>query len=234
MSLSGWLDKERALFMVELLGFIDYYTLRDRIPFYTTLLYLIEKAFKNRFPRYVSFFIWTLSIDLGLLAVYYMITGAPNRLLTGFTWRYSAPIQYSAQIVILGVLSYKATRDVSYSVALAYNGASATGYLYEVPFWFFSVKPEAHLLHASFRYTFLIDYQIISIVVFLLLLRSRGVKYSLKDLALFAGVFTLSFIMASKMYVIETASVARLPMIAYSLYMGLKLCAPNCGKLLKP
>lgn len=213
------MDLINGLFWGQLLRFMSYYLIRDRVTFYTLLLYLWNP--RGRL-RYIPLLFLVLAIDIGLVSLYLMLSGMPNDFLTGFIWRYAAPLQYSAQIVALSVFGWTATKSHAYTVALAYHGAAATGYVYEIPFWLFSVSPSSHLLHVSHKYTFFFDYQMIAIGVFVWLLFKRGVRLDLRDAALFAGAVAITVLMASKMYVWETAPVARLPMIAYSLWLGVK------------
>ncbi len=219
-----WLEKEMSFFLPQLFGFFNYYNLRDRLPFYVTLTYILGRGSDSKIPRYVSKLFLLIALDVGIVSLYYLLTGTPNDQLVGFSWRHAAPIQYSLQILAINHIAWKTTKNPTYSVALAYNGAAATGYLYEIPFWFYSIKSsQARLLHASYRYTFLISYQIIAIGVFIWLLKKQDINFSKKDLALFLGVFGIDFIMGSKMYVWETSAIVRIPMILYSIYLVSKL-----------
>ncbi len=164
---------------------------------------------------------------MGLLAIYLKLIGAPNDFLVGFKWRYAAPIQYSAQILIIAYLAYKATKNIPYSTALGYHAASATGYIYETPFFLFSNKDTAHLIHTNVSNTFFFSYQIIAIPVFFWLLSRMGMKLQRIDLGYFVLSYLVTVAMASQMYVIETAWVARLPIMAASIYVVSKLKETN-------
>lgn len=219
-----WIQKEAHLFLIQFLKFSDYYILRDRLPFYVTLTYILGRNSESKIPKYISSFFLLLASEVGIVAIYYLLAGIPNDQLVGFTWRYSAPIQYTVQILIISYIAWRTTKNIPYSVALGYNGAAATGYLYEIAFWLYSFKPEAHLLRTNYQFTFLISYQIIAIGVFIWLLRKQGIKTGKKDFTIFMGVFGFTILMASQLYVIESASIARTSMILYSIYLSLKLC----------
>ena len=224
MDMITWIQKEIGFFIPQLLRYLDYYNMRDRIPFFATLAYVMRSHSNSRLIPYISAAFPIMALDVGIAATYYLLTNAPVDKLTGFPWHYLAPMQYAAQIIILAIISWKATADVTYSNALAFNGAAATGYVYEIPFWFFTDKiDEAHLFHTSYRYTFLIDYQIIAIPVFIWLLRKQKITLNRKDLAAFTLVIALTTLMASQMYVLETKSIVRLPMIFFSIYLVSKL-----------
>jgi len=219
-----WLQKETQLFLIQFLNFTDYYILRDRIPFYVTLAYILGRNSNSKIPKYISSFFLLVASEVGIVSLYYLLTGVPNDHLVGFKWRYSAPIQYTVQILIISYIAWRTTKNIPYSVALGYNGAAATGFLYEIPFWLYSFKPEAHLLRANYNNIFFISYQIIAIGVFIWLLRKQDIKFGKRDLTLFLVVLGISFLMGAQLYIIESASIARTSVILYSIYLSFKLC----------
>jgi len=218
-----WLLYELDTFIVELFKFINYYTLRDRLPFYATLNYIMGRNSESRLYKEIATAFLTIAFAVSVVNIFYFVVEGSNDRLFGFAWGPIAPIQYTVQIFSLYYLGWKATKNINYSVALAYNGASATGFLYEMPFWYFSIKPEVHLIHVSQRYIFLFSYQMIAIGVFILLLRKKGMIFTKKDLAFFVGVFGITSLMASQMYVWHTAEIVRIPMMLFSLYLVSKL-----------
>ncbi len=232
MSITQWITKEAALLIVDLLSFFTYYRLREVIPFYTLLFYVAPYVTgeRRRWTRISMFFLYSACF-MGIIAIALKLLAIPNTFLTGFTWRYAAPIQYSAQIFIIAYLAYKTTKDYTYSTALGYHAASATGYIYETPFFLFSRNIEqAHFIHANPANTFLLSYQIIAIPVFFWLLSRRGVKLQRRDLGYFMLAYLVTLVMASQMYVIESAWVARLPIMAFFMYQASKLKETNTNE----
>lgn len=223
-----WIQKEILKFVFELFKYLNYYTLRDRILFFVTINYVLGEYRESKMHNEISISFLELALAVGIVSFIFLLFSVPSKVLFGFKWNYLAPIQYTSQICALYYIAWKKTDNVNYSIALAYNGAAATGYLYEFPFWFYSVKKaQAHLLHTSFRYIFLVDFQIISIIVFIMLLRKQEIKIGKKEIALFLCVLGFSFIMGSQMYVISSTNFIRLPMMAYSLYLCKKMWRSN-------
>lgn len=218
--ITRWIQKEIVFILKDLNTFTNYYTLRDRIPFYVTLIYLVGLKTEKKLTSLLSTCFLIYAVEFGSLSFYYLITGTPTNELTGFHWIHIAPIQYTIVILILAIIGFISTKDISYSTALGFNGASAIGYLYETPFWLFSRKyDQAHFIHTSPRFVFFLDYQIISIAVFIWLLKQQKISFRKQELTGFLLAYGITFIMASKMYVWQTLLIARLPMMFYSIYL---------------
>jgi len=223
-----WLQKEAGLLLKNLITFSNYYTMRDRIPFYATAIYILNKINDSKILSYFSAIFLIIAGEIGALSIYYIMTRNTDDTLTGFHWGHYAPIQYAIQIFALAFIGWKFTHNLTYSIALGFNGASATGYIYEVPFWFFTVKySQAHLIHSSPRYVFFIDYQIIAIGVYIWLLKQHDIVFNKKDIIGFLIAWGITFIMASQMYVWETRLIVRIPLIMYVIYLATKLGEPR-------
>jgi len=219
-----WLQKEGLHIVKELFKFVNYYNLREKLLFYITLNYIMGKNSQNRIHKEISYTFITSAFLGGTVALIFLIIGIPCSVLTGFNWNYIAIIQYSLQILSITYIAWKTTKNINYSTTLAFTGAAATGYLYEFPFWFYSVKKaQAYLIHVSPKNIFFLSFQMISIGVFIWLIRKQVTKFNKKDLALFILVQGFSFLMASKMYVWQSMYFVRLPMMAYSLYLCKKM-----------
>ena len=216
------------MFLIALPGYLGYYRLRDCLPFFTLLFYLASFVTKKKIVwRALSMYFVSVAGILGLIAIYFNIMGIGNTVLTGFIWRYAAPIQYSMQIVIITYLAYRGTRDISFSAALGFHAASATGYLYETPFWVFSIKDQAHFLHSNASNLFFISYQIIAIPVFVWLLSRAGVKINRESFSYFVYAYFVTYVIASKLYILESVWFARIPLIAYTIYLTLRIRENN-------
>lgn len=219
--LSVWVQKELTMFFVALPNYLDYYRLRDRLPFFTLLFYLAQFVTKKKIVwKALSMYFVSVAGILGVVSIYFNVTGIGNTMLTGFIWRYAAPIQYAMQIVIITYLAHRGTGDITYSVALAYHATSATGYVYEIPFWVFSVKEAAHLLHSNSSNLFFISYQILAVPLFVWFLSRGGVRITRERFSYFVYAFFATYAMASKAYILESVWFARIPLIAYTIYLA--------------
>jgi len=224
-----WLIKEQSLFLKTLPRFLNYYNLRDRIPFYAFLIFLLGRDNKHPILRFLSEVLIVSAFMMGARSIYNIFTNTSNIIFKGFNWTHIIPIQYALIIFAITLIGYSATNNLNYSTALGYNGASAIGYIYETPFWLFSQKyDKAHFLHSSYRFTFFIDYQIISIFVFLWLLKKEKVTLTKKRILLFGIVWLITFFMASRMYLWETRLITRLPIMTYFIFLTLKLPNSRC------
>lgn len=220
----NWILKEYRFIVEGLPKYLGYYNMRDRIPFFSLLSYLFSKNNNNWFAELCTKYFFSGLCAMGLLSTYYFILDYPNDRLTGFKWSYMAPIQYLLQIAIIFYIGLKTTKNKPYSYALGFNGAAATGYLYEMPYWIFSIKREqAHFIHTNYNYVFYIDFQILAIFVYLWLLKEQKIDFKHKDLIGFIIVFSYSILMASQMYVFNQNIIARIPMIIYFIYLSSKL-----------
>lgn len=219
-----WLMKEYIFFMKELLMFVNYYNLRDRVPFYAFFIYILGKNNDNPNLQYGSEVLLVGALAMGTRATYYAITNTPEEIFFGFNWNYVAPIQYVILIFVLAIIGFCSTRNTKYSTALGYNGAAAIGYLYETPFWLFSKKiDKAHFIHTNHRFVFFLDYQIIAIVVFIWLLKQQKITIKKEEMIGFILAWGITFIMASKMYVWQTFSIVRIPMMLYAISLSSKM-----------
>jgi len=219
-----WILKEYRFFLKELPNFLGYYTMRDRIPFYTFFSYLLNKHSQNLFSILCSEFFMAVLYASGIISFYGILSGLPTDVLMGFEWNYLAPLLYIIQILILAHIGLEATNNITYGLALGFNGAVATGYIYEMPYWVYSIKStQANFLHTSYRYVFYINFQIISIGVFLWLLKEQKIIFNIKDLYGFIIVFGISIFLASKMYEWKTWSINRIPMMTYIVYLASKI-----------
>ncbi len=219
--LSVWIQKELTMFFVTLPGYLNYYRMRDRLPFFTLLFYLASFVTKKKIVwKALSMYFVSVAGILGLASIYFNFIGVGNTMLTGFIWRYAAPLQYSMQIIVITYLAHRGSGDITYSAALAYHATSATGYIYEIPFWVFSVKESAYLLHSNSSNLFFISYQIIAVPLFVWLLSVKGVRINRERFSYFVYAFFATYVMASKLYILESVWFARIPLIAYTIYLA--------------
>ncbi len=224
----AWIQKEMSMFFINLPEYLSFYRMRDRIPFFTLLFYLAPFVTKKKLVwEYLSAYFVSMAGILGLVSIYFKVRGIANTTWTGFSWNYAAPIQYSLQILIITYLAYRVTKEISFSTTLGFHAASATGYVYETPFWVFSVKDQAHFLHSHPSNLFFINYQIIAIPVFIWLLSRAEIKINRKRFNYFIYAYFLTYIIASKMYLLESALYSRIPLIVFSIYLASEIRETN-------
>ena len=217
--------------MVSLIGFLRYYHLRDVLPFYTLLFYIFPYVTKDRkLGAYLATQFYYVAGAIGLISLGLKILCVPDDTLTGFSWSYIAPMQYSALILITWFLLEKKGWGETYRVAVGWHLASAVGYVYETVYWIFSRKAAARIIHTSGTHMFFFSYQMIAIVVSFWLLKRGDVFLVRKDALLFGIAYLVTFFMASQMYVFSSLMVARVPMILFALHLVNKVKeAPTDG-----
>ena len=227
MNLFDWLIKESTNITIQFFNYTSYYRLRERLPFFTLLLYRADKARHRKiYDRIAGLFI-SLAIAVSLYSSYLWVVGGGKEALTGFRWHYVAPIEYGIQIAIIYLIAIKFTGNVTYGNALAYHAASATGWVYEIPFFIYSPNPESTIIRFNANNIFLISYQLIACVIYLILLHEKGVKFQGRDLRYFVGAYIATFALAWRRFWPMLLGVipifARVPMMLFSIYLSLKL-----------
>jgi len=227
MNLIEWATKELNNITVHLTGYLDYYRLRDKLPFFTLLLYRADTAKHRKTYDYIAYQFICVALAVMLIGVYLWATDGSKSTLTGFRWPYAAPIQYGAQIAIIYTLARRYTGHITYSTTLAYHAATATGWVYEIPFFIYSLKPEATIIKVNHKNIFLLSYQLIACVIYLMFLKEKGVKFNRKDLYYFVAAYIVTFFQAWRgswdlLYGWVT-TFARIPMILFSIHLALKL-----------
>lgn len=230
MSLKIWIFKEINNIMLHLPDYFKYYRLRDKLPFFTLLLYRADKAKHRKIYDLLAYYFILGAAVIMLLATYLWATNGSKSALTGFKWPYASPIQYGLQILIIFYLTKQATANTAYSTTLAYNAAAAAGWLYEIPFFIYSLNPDATIIKVNHRNIFLISYQIIACIIFPLLLHERGATYNQRDLRHFMLAYLATFFQAWRgswdLLFGWVTTFARLPMILFSIHLALKLGRP--------
>lgn len=227
MNLVDWVLKETNHIYMQFLAYTGYYRLRDRLPFFTLLLYRADKAKHRKIYDYISQLFICTAIAITLLSTYLWATDGGKSTLTGFTWHYAAPLEYGLQIAIIYTLALRFTGHITYSSALAYHAAAATGWVYEIPFFIYNPNPEITIIRVNANNIFLISYQLIACVIYPMLLREKGVQFNRRDLGYFTAAYLVTFILAwRRTWVILYGVVpifARVPMMLFSIYLALKL-----------
>lgn len=233
MNLVIWVLKEINNISMQLLTYIGYYRLRDRLPFFTLLLYRADKAKHRKIYDDIAQLFISMALAIAIVSAYLWATGGGKSTLTGFNWPYIAPIEYGLQIAIIYTLARRFTKHITYSTALAYHAAAATGWVYEIPFFIYSLNPETTIIRVNGNNIFLLSYQIIACIIYLMLLCEKGVQFNRQDLGYFAAAYLATFFQAWQgSWVLLrglATTFARVPMILFSIYLVVKLGDLNRG-----
>lgn len=143
-----------------------YFVIRDRIPFMLNLLYLLRGKVDPRILDSLSglTILFTAFITGFTVLGYLYGYGQLGTLVEG--WTYASPIEYGSFILLGFTYLLDKLDDVTLSANLCFLGASAGGWLYEIPLFIRKSKP---VLRFNKLYTFYLSYQIIAVPLFLLL-----------------------------------------------------------------
>ena len=211
--------------------YLGYYRIRDKLPFFTLLLYRADKAKHREIYDVISKLLISAAIMITLTATYLWATDGGKETLTGFRWHYAAPTEYGIQIAIIYILAIRFTGHITYSTALAYHAAAATGWVYEIPFFIYSLKPETTIIRVNPNNIFLISYQLIACVIYLMLLREKGVEFNRRDLGYLAAAYLVTFTLAWRgtWWLIGPVVpiFSRVPMMLFSIHLALRLREEN-------
>ena len=171
--------------------FHEHAFLKQTIPPLLLLLYLVNVKTKKTEPIFHAL----------IIAIYLFIPLYLTAYLSGFniltlinnSWRtWATPTQYAIFMIAAYELTFRKTRDVSYSMVLSVHMASATGYLYEIPRYFY-LQGLRGLIRFNKYSVFKVSYSIISLAIIVVLLSERTARLNKQTLlSLFVyGVFTV-------------------------------------------
>jgi len=154
-----------------------YYILRDRLPFFTLLLYAAPhipqlrhlKPHADLAAQLIIATTTALTMLMGyamirgypIQNVFYALLGVPN------TWIYPAVIEWGTFITTAYIITAKKLKDHTLAANLAIQAASAGGWLYEIPIFIYWGSP---ILRFNDHNVFSLSFQIISLPILLITL----------------------------------------------------------------
>ena len=171
--------------MIDLSWFVDqirsmptmYYLLRDRLPFFLTLVWVYRYRLKKEHRKFLGASLFGVICVTWLCSLYLMLLGEPLTHLYGIHWTYAAPVEWG--FFIIWIYWYLRTCGVE-SFTSSYIGviaATGAGWLYETRTWV-NQRDIVRFLGLNYHKVFFIDYQVVSILIlFLVLFYSREVNY---------------------------------------------------------
>lgn len=169
-----------------------YYILRDRVPFFLTLVYL----YGHKLPYFKK-------TDLGyeLLAFTVLATGIAYKIylraddmtsLIGIHWSSPSPIEWGLFITVSTVMLMLRNINVFEAYYVSFISALAGGWLYEFFFLIFTGFDWFVFFKVNAVKVFFVEYQVLCVPILLSLLRYRF-EYSCSRLLLPVGVLTAVF-----------------------------------------
>jgi len=151
-----------------------YYMLRERLPFYFLILYVMHRLGGY---RHMANYISTATIAGVTAYTVYLIfergDGTNIKELLGF-WTYAAPIEWGTYIAT-SFLILAQKRDPTTAATITYHAAAAGGWLYEIPY-FITIGGPLWVIRVNGHFLFFFSYQIIAVYILYLLLKQNGAR----------------------------------------------------------
>jgi len=170
-----------------------YYILRDRAPFFLSILYL----YKHRVPRnLLAAWGWYLTLLTtiatgGALGLY--LKGQNMSLLAGISWSAPSPIEWGALILAITGLLYSREIPIFEAYYLAFITALSGGWLYEFAPLLFqgNFRPMVFFKINAVK-VFFIEFQLFCLPILVYIIKTTK-QYSQNRLLIPAGLFLLAF-----------------------------------------
>lgn len=169
-----------------------YYILRDRIPFFLTIIYIYRDKLPKRVQNILGYYLFacTCLTVIASMALHFLYDDLI--LIAGIHWSTPSPIEWGVLIIASTILLYK--RGFSFFIAyyIAFITAMAGGWLYE----FVPLIVNNFNLMIFFKVNavkvFFIEFQVLCVPILLYFFRYKVDYYSNRYL-LPVGVFTTFF-----------------------------------------
>ena len=151
-----------------------YYILRDRLPFFTLLLFVTRKYTYPRLEGALQLFAiapiaFVLWVSYAYLIGYLQKT--PIYEVMNMNWTYAAPIEWGIFTVATFLYTLQKIGDIITAANIAIHASSAGGWLYEIPIFIYWGTP---ILRLNDSNVFYISFQILSLPILYTLLLSKG------------------------------------------------------------
>jgi len=150
-----------------------YYILRDRIPFFLTIIYLYRSRLPQRVQNVLGYYLYacTLLVSVASFGLYYLYDDLT--LLAGIHWSPPSPIEWGVFIAVSVPMLYRRGIKFLDSFYLCFISAMAGGWLYEfVP-----------LIASGFNFmvffkvnavkVFFIEFQVLCVPIMLYLIKTK-------------------------------------------------------------
>ena len=179
-----------------------YYILRDRAPFFLSILYL----YKHRMPRnLLTAWGWYLTLLTTIAtgaALGLYLKGQDLSLLAGISWSAPSPIEWGSLILAITGLLYNREIPIFEAYYLAFITALSGGWLYEfAPLLFQGNFRPMVFFKVNAVKVFFIEFQLFCLPILAYLIKTTK-QYQQSKLLIPAGLFLLAF-SALNQYVIQ-------------------------------
>jgi len=169
-----------------------YYILRDRIPFFLTIIYIYRNRLPQRVQDVLGYYLYacTLLVSVASLGLYYLYDDLT--LLAGIHWSPPSPIEWGIFIAVSVPMLYRRGIKFLDSFYLCFITAMGGGWLYEFVPLLVSGFDFLVFFKVNAVKVFFIEFQVICVPVMLYLIKTKY-RYYPNRLLLPLGVFTAFF-----------------------------------------
>lgn len=141
-----------------------------------TLLYFGRHRIRKIHMDFIGQYFWSVTCLFTLVSIGLMLDGQTLNALVGFRWSFPSPIQWGL-LIIAGSLMLQRKIPVFDAFYLSFMAGLGGGWIYEIlygiPYWIRSGFASWNVFNARLIKVFFIDFQILSIPVFIWILRDR-------------------------------------------------------------
>lgn len=179
-----------------------YYLLRDRIPFYLTLIYIMRHEIikKSRvITEGIGYYLISITWMLMSIVLKLLITGASLTQLVLFKWSFPSPLQWGFLTLIGTYVLIEKEVEVFDSYYISFMMSLAGGWVFEIlyglPFWIKSGFASWNVLNVNYNKVFFVDFQVLSVFIISYLIYSRF-RYKVSKEVVYLSVVTLVWYLA--------------------------------------
>ena len=141
-----------------------YYTLRDRVPFMLTLIYVYRGVVPARHRRILGLGLTAISGGVALLAFLLYVDGYDMTAISTIGWSAPSPIEWGLFIVVSTVMLWRRGLNYFTGFYLSFLAALGGGWLYETPNWVHSGNWDAFFKINSAK-VFFVDFQLLCLPI---------------------------------------------------------------------
>lgn len=144
-----------------MIQFPDYYILRDRVPFFLSIIYYLYLKYPYHRKTFESIFYGLLNLTIFITgaSITAYLTGNGLSGIFGIRWSYPAPIEWGGYILMAYVV-LRNRLSLAESFYLSFITAMGGGWLYEIPRWIFLGNPLA-ILKINVNKVFFTEFQLL-------------------------------------------------------------------------
>ena len=156
-----------------------YYLLRDRIPFFRSLVYMERHRIPEKYQNLMGWGLVVTTVAGLFTALIMWVTNGNFMPLFGFNWSIPSPVEWSLLVIFSSMQLYVKGIPLFKSYYLSLITATGGGWLYEImygmPFWVKSGFAHWNLFKLNANKVLYFEFQVICLPLILYLL--RDMKY---------------------------------------------------------